>query len=194
MKTIRTYLAACMAVLLTTFVQAQQGETPLRSGEALRISVTGVPQTDMAVFASAVFNVSNAGTVNLPHLGELKASGLTPSSLSKSIEAAYKNAQIYTKPVVNISRGGTGDSASQQVVTVSGNVKASGPVMWRPNLRLIEAISEKGGFDDFANKAKVKLIRGSKETVYDMRKIAETNNILLQPGDIVHVPQGGWIN
>ncbi len=194
MKTLYACLVATLMLFGSFRAMGQEGELPLKTGEALRISVLGVPQADIVSFSSTPFTISNGGTVNLPHIGEIRASGLTPSALAKSIESAYKSAQIYTRPSINISKDQSSPTTvTQNTVTVSGNVRQTGVVTWRPSLRLIDAISERGGFDDFANKARVKLIRDSRETIYDMRKIAPTNNVLLKPGDVVHVGSGGGI-
>jgi hypothetical protein len=57
-------------------------------------------------------------------------------------------------------------------------------------MRLFQAITSMGGFTEFAKP--VKLIRGKKETKYDMRRIKEdgSNNPFLLDGDQIILPGG----
>jgi protein involved in polysaccharide export with SLBB domain len=59
-------------------------------------------------------------------------------------------------------------------------------------MRLFQAITSKGGFTEFAKVREVKLIRGNKETRYDLRTVRPdgSNNPLLMDGDQIVVPQG----
>jgi len=56
---------------------------------------------------------------------------------------------------------------------------------------LLTVINAAGGFNDFADQKRVRLMRGSKVTVYDVRKFRRdpSKDISLQPGDKVEVPQ-----
>ncbi len=141
--------------------------------------------------ANAVYTISNAGTIRVQYLnGEVRAAGLTASVLSRSLEQAYKSADIYTNPVINVSRADNGATTSQQTVTVSGNVKQSGPVVLRPGMRITDAIAERGGPDDFGTMRRVKLQRGSKSSEHNVSNISDlAQNVLLQPGDTIHVPK-----
>lgn len=184
-------LASLLALLTPAY--AQTGETPLRPGDQIKITVTGVPAGDQQSMALQLYIVSNEGTIRLQHLkSEVRASGLTPTALARQIEATYKAAKIYTNPAINISRNETAGSA--QMVTVSGNIRVGGPVVFRPGLKIMEAIAEKGGFDDFANPRKVRLVRGQKSQELDLSNISRNPqvNVALQPGDLIIVPKGGF--
>ena len=185
-------LAAALAWACCVPLRAQTGETPLRSGDELKIMITGVPAGDQQSMALQVYVVSNEGTVRLQHLNsEVRASGLTPTNLARQIEANYKAAQIYTNPRINISRVLSAGSAP--MVTVSGNVRLGGSLVYRSGLRIVEAIAEKGGFDDFANPKRVRLVRGQKAQELDLSNISGNPavNVELKPGDLVIVPKGG---
>jgi protein involved in polysaccharide export with SLBB domain len=58
-------------------------------------------------------------------------------------------------------------------------------------MTLLTAINAAGGFNDFADQKRVRLLRGSKVTVYDVRKFRRdpSKDVNLQPGDKVEVPQ-----
>jgi protein involved in polysaccharide export with SLBB domain len=173
--------------------QAQNGETPLRSADQLKITITGVPANDQQSMALQTYIVSNEGTIRLQHLkGEMRAVGLTPTALARAVETAYKSSKIYTNPAINVSR--LDSATSVQMVSVSGNVRLGGSAVWRAGMRIVEAIAEKGGPDDFANMKKVRLVRGQKAQEMDLSNVSANpeRNILLQPGDLIIVPAGGF--
>jgi protein involved in polysaccharide export with SLBB domain len=194
MKSITAYFALSVALLLSLLApaQAQNGETALTLGDQIRITITGVPAGDQQSMALQTYIISNEGTIRLQHLkSEVRAVGMTPTALARSLEASYKAAKIYTNPAINISRNETGITI--QTVTVSGNVKLGGSAPWRPKMRIIDAIADKGGPDDFANMKAVKLIRGQKTQVLDLSNISShpERNVSLLPGDLIMVPAAG---
>jgi protein involved in polysaccharide export with SLBB domain len=191
MKALLSLLACLLAWTGTTTVARAQGETVLQRAENLKITITGVPPNDTSAMALQQFIVSNEGTVRLTYLKqEVKAAGLTPTQLARNIEAAYKAAGIYTSPTVNVARMMGPDT--QQVVTVNGNVRRPGQCMWRPGITLNDAIAECGGFDEFANERRVRLMRNGTTREIDMRNISsnQKNNVVLEPRDSIIVPQG----
>jgi protein involved in polysaccharide export with SLBB domain len=197
MKTIATCYALTLTLLLAllTPAQAQTGETPLKPGDQVKITITGVPAADQQAMLSQLYIVSNEGTIRLQHLkSEVRASGLTPTALARTLESGYKAAKIYTNPAINISRNN--DATSVQMVSVSGNVRLSGSAVYRPGMKIIEAIAEKGGPDDFANMKKVRLMRGQKSQELDLSNVSRNpaSNVALQPGDIIIVPASGFFN
>jgi polysaccharide export outer membrane protein len=78
------------------------------------------------------------------------------------------------------------------VVNVGGSVRQPGEVPLRENMRLFQAITRAGGFTEFARQKEIKLVRGNRETKYDMRSIRAdgSNNPFLQDGDQIIVPGG----
>lgn len=183
----------CFAFLATAHAQVGVGETRLKRAEQISITLTGAPPADAQQMGSQPYTISDAGTINLQYLrSEIKAVDLTPSELARHIAAAYRNAGIYTNPTINVTR--VMGTQTQETVTVSGEVKVPGTVVWRPGLTIIEAISEKGGFSDFGNPGKVKLMRqGKSPQELDLRNISRNpaNNVVLQVKDIILVPQTG---
>ena len=152
---------------------AQQTEESLRAGDRIDIKISGVPQQDV-VEISGTYTVSGEGKISLAHLkSEIQASGRRPSVLAKNIESAYIAAQIYTAPriVINLDAG-----AAIRFVSVAGEVKGTGDVPYRADLTLLSAISSRGGFTDFADTKKVRLIRGNKTTMHDMIIVDKPDN------------------
>ena len=57
-------------------------------------------------------------------------------------------------------------------------------------MRLYSAIMQCGGPNEFADMRRVKIIRGTRELIFDMRKIQPdgSNNPVVQDGDTIHIP------
>ena len=58
-------------------------------------------------------------------------------------------------------------------------------------MTLLTAINAAGGFNDFADQKRVRLLRGSEVKVFDVRQFRKdpSKDVRLQPGDKVEVPQ-----
>ncbi len=168
-------------------VSAQNAENTLRPGDSIIVKLSGVPQEEIAVVSTS-YDISDNGTINLPYIGEIKASGLRPSSLQKTIESAYKIGEIFTHPTIQVMANK--DGGGTQVIYVSGEVKTSGRIAMSPNMTVLDAITSAGGPTDFGNMRKVKLTRGSTTRVLDLKKVDGPDAALLsQPGDKIHVSQ-----
>ena len=186
MKTLLTLLIAFAAIILGPSANAQT--MVLAPGHSVQIELK-VPAED-AANVSSVYTVSANGTVRLPYLNtEIRAAGVAPTDLARKIEQAYRSAEIYTNPTVNVV---SKDQVINNIVTVGGEVKSGGrEVPLRDGMRLFAAITAAGGFTEFADVRHVKIIRGNRSLVYDMRTIQDngSNNPILQPNDQIIVPQ-----
>jgi protein involved in polysaccharide export with SLBB domain len=165
-----------------------QGDAPLRAGDTFELRLSGVPADEVAQ-VSAVYTVDGAGEVNLPHIGKVRAAGLTTSALQTSIQTAYRNAEIYTNPTVIIFMATGG-----RFVNVAGEVKGPGRIPFTADMTLLRAITAAGDFTQFADEKRVRLLRGKEATVVDVRQIRKdpSKDIPLIPGDQVLVPQSIW--
>ena len=165
------------------------GQEPiLQKGQSFGLRLTGVPADDQTSI-SQTYTISDGGTIKLLYLEEMPAEGLKPSQLMRSVEKAYINAQIFTKPNVVITLGEAG--SIQRYVSVLGEVNTRRGVSYTPGLTLLEAIAQCGGFSDFANPKKVKLSRKGKATIHDLSRTTSKANIKLEPNDIINVPSRG---
>ncbi len=98
-----------------------------------------------------------------------------------------QNVQILPDDRIVISRISEG-----QQIYVLGEVKNPGPYVVERDLTVLEALGMAGGFTDFANKGKVKVIReenGKKRNIsINLNKVAKgdkSKDIKLQAGDVV---------
>jgi polysaccharide export outer membrane protein len=76
-------------------------------------------------------------------------------------------------------------------VNVGGAVRTPNRVPFTEDITLLAAINAAGGFNDFADQKRVRLLRGSEVKVFDVRQFRRdpSLDIRLQPGDRVEVPQ-----
>jgi polysaccharide biosynthesis/export protein len=140
--------------------------------------------------------VSDSGQVRVPYVGSVPAVNRTPRDLAYQIKQALER-KLYKKATVMIlvERRTT---RSPGKVYLTGEVAKPGVIDLRANesLTLTQAILQVGGFSDFANKRKVKLVRKSAST--SQTKIIDVSAVIdqgrtdldeaLKPGDVIVVP------
>lgn len=177
-------ILAMFAGVLTS--HAQNAESVLRSGDSIIVKISGVPPEEIAMVSTS-YDISDNGNINLPYIGELRAAGMRPSSLQKNIEAAYRTAQIFTHPTIQVTAN---KEAPTQVIFVSGEVKTPSRITMSPSMTVGGSITAAGGFTDFANAKRVKLIRAGRAAELDCRQADSTGSLTpVQPGDTIVVPQ-----
>jgi polysaccharide export outer membrane protein len=160
----------------------------LREGDTIEIRLNGVPSEDIQQF-SQPYTVDEKGMLNLPYIGQVRAAGLAPNVVQSNVESMLRDQKIFTHPTVTINIQPT-----SRFISVGGAVRQPGRVPFTADLTLMSAINAAGGFNDFANPRKVRLVRGGKATVYDavaLRKDPSGDPRIL-PGDQIDVPLGGF--
>jgi protein involved in polysaccharide export with SLBB domain len=190
MKTLIQLIALTLALTITTQVQAQNAI--LKPSDSVNVELK-VPAEDATNVTSLGLAISPQGTIKLSYIGEVQAVGLTPTQLARRIEAAYKAAEIYTNPTIHVNIAPNSQAGgAAHIVTVGGEVKSGGKeVALRDGMTLYQAIMAAGGFTEFADTRRVKLIRKGSETLIDMKKTGARGaaSMLLQDGDVIHVAQ-----
>ena len=188
MKLFRLPIILCALAIIslggTTVAQSISSKT------TLNIVIKGVPQVEQ-VRISGQYVVSPQGYVFLPLLDNgIKASGLSSSALARKIEAAYREAEMYQSPRINVisAKDNAESNIDAQTVTIGGYVKSPGPKPYMRNMTLYQAVSAAGGANAFGSIRRVELFRGGKRSVYDLRK-TEDMGIKIFPGDSINVPQ-----
>jgi polysaccharide biosynthesis/export protein len=144
--------------------------------------------------------VQDSGEIEVPYIGRVMAVGKTCKQIAVEIKAALEK-DYYKQATAVISM----DVASPILgrVYIWGQVHNQGglDIQLNENLTAGQAILRAGGFADFANQKKVKVIRSSsgpdksKQTQtfnLDMEQILQQGktdkDIVLQPGDLIIVP------
>jgi polysaccharide export outer membrane protein len=184
----KTRILSCLfAVCALATAHAQNGEIALKPNDRVSISIGGIPDNEVPQI-SKVYTISDNGTVNLLHIGEVRASGLKPSSLQRTIEQTYIAREIYTRPTVTVTTNDTPGTA--QLVYVVGGIKGNGSVPYTSSMTILKAISAAGGFSPFAKPSRTKLIRNGVTTEINLKDISSdpSRDIKLQPEDQIIVP------
>jgi polysaccharide export outer membrane protein len=153
--------------------------------DVLRIVVWKNPELSVEV------PVRRDGKISVPLVDDVQAEGLTPEELKEVLTEAL--AEFVTAPDVTVIVL----QINSHIVTVVGGVARSGQIPLVRQMRVLEAIAMMGGFNVWARKNHVKIIRQNEnatvEYIFDYGAFssgkAPESNLLLQPGDTVVVPE-----
>jgi polysaccharide export outer membrane protein len=174
-----------LALFLAVTNLATAAELPLKSGDSITLNIGGVQEADIAQIRG-VYTISDAGTINLVHLRQIKAAGLKPSELQTAIEQAYMREEIFTKPVVTVT---TDDKIKERFVHVISGCRQNGPVTYTNGMKILMAIGGARGFNEFAQPSRTKLIRNGKTIKLDLSRIGTDSETELQPGDQIIIDE-----
>jgi polysaccharide export outer membrane protein len=192
MKTIiRPLLLQALIAALALFggsPTALSSEVVFRTGDTLELRIGGVPGEETQLVTGS-YTVDGEGYVNLPHIGKVRAAGLSQAALQRAIEAAYRSGEIYTNPTITITVPTT-----LRFVNVSGDVRQPRRVEYTTDLTVLGAISAAGGFTEYADQRKVRLLRAGQVRIIDIKAVRSNPSIDIQllPGDQIEVPQSFW--
>jgi protein involved in polysaccharide export with SLBB domain len=136
--------------------------------------------------------------MDVPYIGRVQAVGKTSKQLAAEIKTALEK-DYYQQATVVLSLNIASPILGR--VYIWGQVHTQGAldIAVNENLTAGKAILRAGGFADFANKRKVKVVRsatdanGKSQTFeLDMQQILEDGNVdkdvVLQPNDLIIVP------
>ena len=177
--------------LMALFALAAPVLSQIEAGKSIQISIMGVPADEKGKI-DAIYPVSDSGTVNLPFIGRMQASGMSPERLAAAIQNAYKSAEIYNNPTIQVISTAVGGSVDQEMVHVGGQVRRTGPVNFQKNLTIYQAVQAAGGATEFGSLKRVKLFRSGKTMTYDLTN-PQFMRVPLQPDDTLEVPQKNWL-
>ena len=172
-------------LLLFAAVVSVHAQATLRIGDPIELKIAGVPAEEQAQ-VNNTYTVDADGSVNLPYINKVRANGLTPAQLASAIEGSYRSGKIFTNPTITIMMQPTA-----RFVNIGGAVRTPSRVPFTEDMTLLAAINAAGGFNDFADQRKVRLLRGTEVRVFDVRQSRRdpSLDIRLQPGDRIEVPQ-----
>ncbi len=160
-------------------------QATLRIGDPFELKIAGVPAEEQAQ-VNNTYTVDTSGSINLPYINKVRAEGLTPTQLAAAIEGAYRSNKIYSNPTITVVMQPTA-----RFVNVGGAVRQPSRVPFTEDMTLLAAINAAGGFNDFADQRKVRVLRGNSVQIFDVREFRRdpSRDVRLQPGDRVEVPQ-----
>jgi polysaccharide biosynthesis/export protein len=175
----------------TTSMDVLDDERPLRIGDRLSMRVVEDKQSPVSLF------VTDSGEVEVPLIGRVQAKGLTCKRLAYEIKAPLER-DYFFKATVIVALDMAGLKSPGRVY-VTGQVRNQGPLDIPPDetFTVSKAIMRAGGFADFANKRKVKLIRkkgGATEMmVVNVDEVVKKGRIdkdpVVEAGDTIIIPE-----
>lgn len=135
---------------------------------------------------TGLYTVRPDGKITLPLIGDVQASGLTPERLGDQLKQGLSN--YINSPDVSVSLQAVGSKKFY----ITGEVNRPGEYVLAVPTKVFDALSNSGGFRDFANKKKIIIIRGTERLKFNYQDILKgknpESNIFLENGDTVVVP------
>ena len=204
MNTLLKFLLAAATLACISTMQAADAHAPDSQAPAYRIRVTD--QIRITIFQeddlSTICRVDSKGTVNLPLVGEIRVSGQTLSQAERTIESAYKDGRFLRKPQVTLAV----EAYAPREVSIQGQVKNPGryPLPVETSMNVLDLVTRAGGFTDTALGTGVRITRilpdGTTKVITldveslikgksDAKTTGENSALLLEPDDIVYVPE-----
>ncbi|MFC1738351.1 polysaccharide biosynthesis/export family protein [Planctomycetota bacterium] len=139
--------------------------------------------------------VTEAGTITLPIIGSICVNGMTLTQIESATVDAYYPEYVIHKPAVVCK---VAEHLNERVFAVFGLVNKPDSYIYPPNAQynLMEALAYAGGVDRVADPRYVKVYRPQKdgsigEATFriDQEFLADSCEVLIKPGDVIHVGQ-----
>ncbi|MDF3059594.1 MAG: sugar transporter [Rariglobus sp.] len=192
------------AFLISACLQAQSKVTvPVNQAvAAYKITITDLLRVDIYQEDDlrTMSRVDSKGNINLPLVSEVRVAGLTISEAQKAVETAYREGRFLRNPQVTINV----EAYAAREVSIQGQVRSPGryPLPIETSMTVLELVTRAGGFTDTAKGTAVNITRVSpdgKKQVFTIdvdsllkgkdRANINDNSLMLEPGDIVFVPE-----
>ncbi len=126
------------------------------------------------------------GKISMPLIGEVEAAGLTPEQCATKVRESLT--KLINNPDVSISVL----SVNSKRYYIDGEVYRPGLYRLVTPTTVLEALSEAGGFRDFANTKKIRILRGGQTLQFNYKEVSHgkkmDQNVYLQNGDHIIVP------
>ena len=191
----RTLVRMLGAVMVAGCSSTQSGTTTLPPAASPENRALGPGDTIEVMVGdrkdlSGEYEVGDDYKIRFPWIGEVDVKQKTHTQIASYIEERLKDGWL-KQPQVRVR---VTDRKNREV-SVLGQVNEAGSYPYKPGLTLMQAISLAGGMNALAQKRKVKLLRdtdkGRQTFEVDVTAIldARTNDLPLEPGDIVFVPE-----
>ena len=126
------------------------------------------------------------GKITMPLIKEVQAAGRTPEQLGE--ELAKSLSEYLRAPEVSV----TVIQVNSQKYYVTGEVNRPGPYPLIVPTKVLDAITNAGGFHEFANQKKIVIMRKDERLKFNYKEVIKgknpEQNILLENGDYIIVP------
>ncbi len=135
---------------------------------------------------TGLVDVRPDGMISMPLIGEIKADGVTVSVLRESLRAKLEDFLIKPEVDVQVTK------VNSKKFYIFGEVGKPGEFPLVGALTVLDALSNAGGFRDFANQKKIYILRGTKKLPFNYKEVSQgkhmEQNIKLENGDRIFVP------
>lgn len=127
-------------------------EYPITAGDTLDIEINELRQRQVSYRTQ--IPVSPAGYVNLPVVGRVDADGLTPPEFQEALKRALQERTVLVDPEVTVNPLFLG-KATYSIFGIGVSAANNAPLragifpIRRPDLRLLDAINQVGGLNEF---------------------------------------------
>ncbi len=141
---------------------------------------------------SSSYRVRPDGFISMPLIGEVHAAGKTPETLGQEVQELLAKGGFLRNPNVTVQVM----EVNSRKYYINGEVNRTGSFPLVVPTTVLEALSQAGGFRDFANKSKIEILRikpdGKVESHrFNYKEVIRgknlKQNILLEPGDQIIV-------
>lgn len=135
---------------------------------------------------SSAVQVRPDGKITLPLIGELQAAGQTPEGLKNKVVEALQ--EYIVKPDVIVSL----QSVQSRKYYITGEVNRPGTFPLVVPVTILEALTNAGGFREFANTKKITVLRKGKILKFNYNDVVKgknmEQNVPIENGDYIVVP------
>lgn len=198
-----SFLFMCVSLLSAAVLSGSEADNELKKSyihrlqlaDKIRISV--YQEDDL----TSQTRIDAHGRINLPLIGEVVVGGLTVSEAQEAIQRMYRDGRFLRNPQVTVSV----EEYAAREVSIQGQIRNPGrytlPI--ESTFTVVELVTKAGGITDIGKGTAVTITRinpdGSQKTfTVDVESLIrgkkgqgknEDNILLLQPGDIVYIPE-----
>lgn len=124
------------------------------------------------------FRINDSGSIAVPLLGTVQASGLTPAELEKRITRDLTAKKLFKDPSVSV------EVVSYRPFFVLGEVNKPGQYPYQPGMSVLTAVAVGGGFTYRAVESYASVVRQLGNKAVEGKVGRQT---LVQPGDTITV-------
>lgn len=165
---------------MPTAAPVDPGKFEIGAEDILAVRVWHEPELSSAV------QVRPDGKITLPLIGEVQAAGLTLEALKAQIVTALS--EYINKPEVMVSL----QSVQSRRYHITGEVNRPGTFPLVIPVTVLEALTNSGGFREFANPKKITILRKGKIIKFNYNEVVKgknmQQNIPIENGDYIVVP------
>ena len=183
----KKFLLLSVMILLTSFVSVQ-AQQKIEPNSAITVTAKGIPTEDAAQI-TGVYKLDPDGTVTLPYIKPVRASGLSPRAFANALSIAYKAAGIYTDPTFNVNANVADTVLTENKFSIGGKVGSPGTKPYSAQMTLYDAILAGGWITDFGS-PKIELTRKGQTMIIDFN-LDQNRKMRILPSDVIHVRERG---